>query len=517
MKTKWFAFLLVLVMVASMVPMASAKCEFTDNCPTKNYTDVSVKSWYHEYVDQVVGAGIMTGMEKDAFVPEYKLNRAMAATILWRLLGQQPAKAPSTFKDVPQKAWYAGAVAFMQESSLMNGMEKDVFDPLGQMTREQFVTVLYRLDAQSGAYSKPDADLSVFKDASTIASWAKKAMIWAVSEKIIQGDDLGNINPKNSVKRSEAAALIVRLFDRNIVLPDNIVKTEAQLKAAIAEGGTIVVDKDIEITENDIITFAKDTTLYLYGDVLANNHDSRPFQVAKNTKLTIYAKDKTVQMGNFGLINIPEGDGVEIKIFGGNFVGKTDFGSFIKPRGEGKMSVELHDVTLTDASDNGGFVMDATSHSGDLEFKAYDSEFSAYNGVVGAADIFLSNVKMNMVHTGVHVYKNGVINNCTFITENGGTDKENAESPSAAVIAYSNGRVVVTNSTFDCAADALAVYTSGGDIVAVNCEFKNGTFSEYHPRNHYPDAEFSITIDGKIPSTLKQPNCQDKTPCDDCK
>ena len=59
----------------------------SDNCPSKAFTDRPDRGWYHESVDYVLETGLMNGMGKGKFEPDTTLNRAMVATVLYRLSG----------------------------------------------------------------------------------------------------------------------------------------------------------------------------------------------------------------------------------------------------------------------------------------------------------------------------------------------------------------------------------------------------------------------------------------------
>ena len=51
----------------------------------------------------------------------------------------------AAFSDIPETAWYAPAVEYVQENGIMNGEGEDRFDPEGKMTRAMFVQALYRM------------------------------------------------------------------------------------------------------------------------------------------------------------------------------------------------------------------------------------------------------------------------------------------------------------------------------------------------------------------------------------
>lgn len=47
-------------------------------------------------------------------------------------------------------------------------------------------------------------------DAASVSSWAKAAMIWAMENGLIEGDETGAVNPGATATRAQAAALLAR-------------------------------------------------------------------------------------------------------------------------------------------------------------------------------------------------------------------------------------------------------------------------------------------------------------------
>ena len=154
------------------------------------FTDVSEGAWYYGAVCYVWENGIMEGVETDKFAPNSPLTRAMVWAILARLDGV----------EVSGDNWMTTA----QEWAVRSGVS-DGENPTGYITREQLVTMLWRYaggPVVDYALAAPDAD--------QISDWALEAMRWAASEGIIEGDDLGNLNPAANSTRAHAAAFMQR-------------------------------------------------------------------------------------------------------------------------------------------------------------------------------------------------------------------------------------------------------------------------------------------------------------------
>ena len=158
------------------------------------FYDVSSGAWYYDAVKYVWEHELMNGVSATEFSPNTTLNRAMIWTMLARLDGVNTDGGAS---------WYAKA----QEWAMAEGVS-DGTDPMGAVTREQLVTMLWRFKGE------PTVDfLLTAKDADTVSSWAYEAMRWAVAEGIIEGDENGLITPTATATRAQAAAIFMRFIE----------------------------------------------------------------------------------------------------------------------------------------------------------------------------------------------------------------------------------------------------------------------------------------------------------------
>ena len=158
------------------------------------FYDVSAGAWYYDAVKYAWEHELMNGVSSTEFSPNTTLNRAMIWTMLARLDGVNTDGGAS---------WYAKA----QEWAVAEGVS-DGTDPMGAVTREQLVTMLWRFKGE------PTVDfLLTAKDADTVSSWAYEAMRWAVAEGIIEGDENGLVTPTATATRAQAAAIFMRFIE----------------------------------------------------------------------------------------------------------------------------------------------------------------------------------------------------------------------------------------------------------------------------------------------------------------
>ena len=156
------------------------------------FVDVSANAWYYETVKAAYEAGLMNGVTDTEFAPNAPLTRAMIWTILARASGVDTEGGAT---------WYAKA----QEWAVTKGVS-DGEDPMGNVTREQLVTMLWRLNGSEVMTGY----IGNYIDTGDISEWANNAMLWAVQNGIIEGDENMALAPKADTTRAQAATFFVR-------------------------------------------------------------------------------------------------------------------------------------------------------------------------------------------------------------------------------------------------------------------------------------------------------------------
>ena len=175
------------------------------------FTDVSTSDWFYGAVKFVYENGLMDGVGDNRFAPNSATTRGMLVTILYRLEGEPAVTGEAGFDDVGD-TWYTDAVIWAAANDIVNGIGDNQFGPENTLTREQLVTMLYRYAQNKGYDVTASADLSGYPDADKIQSWAQEAMTWAVAEGIVEGMD-GNLNPAGSATRAQIATILMRFCE----------------------------------------------------------------------------------------------------------------------------------------------------------------------------------------------------------------------------------------------------------------------------------------------------------------
>ena len=177
--------------------------------PMSRFTDVP-RDWAQPFITGAVAEGIMNGTGEDTFQPDASLTRAMVVTILWRLCGEPKAKKASGFADLTQ-TWYEDAIAWAQEHEIVNGMDDTHFAPDRPVSRQDFVTLLYRY-VQGTDLELSYESLDRFQDHTAVSSYAVDPMRWAVHSGVISGVPTGNLislQPEGTATRAQAAKMFL--------------------------------------------------------------------------------------------------------------------------------------------------------------------------------------------------------------------------------------------------------------------------------------------------------------------
>lgn len=194
----------------------SSQAKVCEDCPSIHFSDVPTPgNWAHEGIDYCIENGYMNGTStiEDIFTPKGTVSRAQLVTILYRMAGEPEVEFQGAFADVPDGEWFSNAVEWAALNKIVLGISDGLFDPKGNITREQVATILYRYTGTP----KVDGSLSAFQDAADVSAFAKDAMQWAICKGIVTGIQSGNVTslaPKDSSTREQIAALVMR-FERS--------------------------------------------------------------------------------------------------------------------------------------------------------------------------------------------------------------------------------------------------------------------------------------------------------------
>lgn len=208
-----------------------------------SYSDIAgLQLWGMEAVNYVTQHGLMNGTSAETFSPYTYADRAMVATLIWRIAGMPLGNITGTFSDVALDQWYSDAIDWGAEQGVITGAEGR-FRPFEVVTRQDLAVMLYRY---AGA---PEADVTVlswYLDYNQVSSYAANAVAWAVEKRILSGDGT-NLMPKSGASRVELAAIMMRYLEQDVIPSGRIVEDTDETPAELDGGEQEAIQSAMEV------------------------------------------------------------------------------------------------------------------------------------------------------------------------------------------------------------------------------------------------------------------------------
>lgn len=172
-----------------------------------------IEHWAKDNIRWAYGKNFMSGTGEYKFSPEASCNRAMAITVIYRMAGQPNEGTSSGFTDVKSNDYFAKAVTWGKNHKIVSGTSSTTYSPNQNVTKEQFVLMLYNYAKYKEKNLTASGDLNKFTDGNDVSTYAKTAMKWAIGNKIVSGNN-GKLNPKSTTTRAELCVMINKYYNK---------------------------------------------------------------------------------------------------------------------------------------------------------------------------------------------------------------------------------------------------------------------------------------------------------------
>lgn len=180
-----------IILISSLLPAAvSADVSFPD---------LGSGHWAYSYIMKLVSDGTIKGYEDGRFIPDNMVTRAEFV----KMIGEGSTVRSAPYADVAANHW---GYSYIMSSGLAADSAGN-FNPSVPITRETVIELLWTRNGKQTGLWAPYILTKQGKNDDAIA--------WAYSFGLMQGDDGVNLRLSDGIKRSEAAALIVRAREIN--------------------------------------------------------------------------------------------------------------------------------------------------------------------------------------------------------------------------------------------------------------------------------------------------------------
>lgn len=176
-------------------------------CGKKNpFTDVYARGQHYYYTDGILWAvenNVTNGMSPTEFYPDYDCTRAQVVTFLWRIAGKPGNSGKNPFVDIAPGMYYYNAVLWASENGVTNGMDATHFMPDENVTRAQFVTLLWRyVGSPISSIENPFYDVPN-------GTYYYSAVMWAFENGVTNGAGAG-FAPDLQATRAQVVTFLYR-------------------------------------------------------------------------------------------------------------------------------------------------------------------------------------------------------------------------------------------------------------------------------------------------------------------
>ncbi|OUO31078.1 S-layer homology domain-containing protein, partial [Olsenella sp. An293] len=187
------------------------------------FLDVPAGEWYSQAVYDAATNGYMNGDGAGyTFSPMRELTRAEAACVLFNMAGgdalygnlpgynEYTGTYETGFSDVTGNEFYAKAIAWAEQTGVINGYADGTFGVSRKVTNEEFTCMLANYAKAKGedvTVEDADATLAEYPDGSAVSDWAKDSVAWAVEAGVMGKGSA--ISPAGSILRMRAATMVV--------------------------------------------------------------------------------------------------------------------------------------------------------------------------------------------------------------------------------------------------------------------------------------------------------------------
>ena len=183
---------------------------------TEEFSDVKENDWFLTAVQYVFDNGIMGG-SKGVFNPSGNITREQVVATLFNMEEDKTVTdytAVNVLKDLKAGQWYTDAVCWAYNVGVAQGNSTTKMFSIGKpITREQLAVMLYNYSVVKGYDVSANADYSGLKGANEVSDYATSYMSWAYGMGLIGGN--GNLNPKGNTTRAQMASMMKSFCEKN--------------------------------------------------------------------------------------------------------------------------------------------------------------------------------------------------------------------------------------------------------------------------------------------------------------
>lgn len=174
------------------------------------FDDIDNVLWAKDAIIALYEKKVINGVGEKTFAPNAYATREQAVKMIVGAFGiEADGDASLGFSDVVESAWYYDSIKAAYQKGIVSGVNEEVFGIGDNMTRQDLVTILYRLIKDEQTQTENES--VGFEDKDDIAPYAAEAVGYFSQKGIVNGVAEGDKTyflPKKNVTRAELAKIL---------------------------------------------------------------------------------------------------------------------------------------------------------------------------------------------------------------------------------------------------------------------------------------------------------------------
>ena len=188
----------------AVIPTLPVPAEAADSRPV--FGDLSETPWAKESIEELYKRGIVAGRGDGTFAPGDSITRSEAVKMIICAYQIGLNSENCVFSDIQADNWAYKYICAASNAGIISGISESVFGGNQPITREDFVTILYRTLAFMEK-TEPIAKQGYFSDGNDISDYAKQSVDYMQAMGIISGEN-GKFVPKRNISRAEVSVIL---------------------------------------------------------------------------------------------------------------------------------------------------------------------------------------------------------------------------------------------------------------------------------------------------------------------
>ncbi len=192
---------------------------YTIESKEATFSDIKTH-WSKDYVEFLAARGVVNGMGENKYEPNGNLTRGQFITMLARISSADISQyTEESFNDVKESDYFYNAVCWGFANGIVTGRDSLTFDPNTKISRQEMAAMCWRYTGQNDMELKAVRPVVDFDDSSSIHEYAKTAVAESYGAGFINGRGDDTFDPLGNATRGEAATLIAGLISYVTAMP----------------------------------------------------------------------------------------------------------------------------------------------------------------------------------------------------------------------------------------------------------------------------------------------------------